>query len=80
MEARFAPRWICLWLVWAGCGAAVVAESNSPDGAAAEAASDAAAKGLVAPETMGQLGIDPGRRAETLTLGEFAALANAGTG
>lgn len=34
-------------------------------------------KGLVAPETMERLGIDPGRRAETLTLDEFAALANA---
>ena len=27
--------------------------------------------------TMQALGIDPGRRAETLSLGEFAALANA---
>jgi 16S rRNA (adenine1518-N6/adenine1519-N6)-dimethyltransferase len=36
-------------------------------------------KGLVAPETMEQLGIDPGRRAETLTLVEFAALANTNT-
>jgi len=35
-------------------------------------------KGLVAPETMDQLGIDPGRRAETLSLAEFAELANAG--
>ncbi|MEK7459233.1 MAG: 16S rRNA (adenine(1518)-N(6)/adenine(1519)-N(6))-dimethyltransferase, partial [Patescibacteria group bacterium] len=35
-------------------------------------------KGLVAPETMEQLGIDPGRRAETLSLAEFTALANAG--
>jgi len=34
-------------------------------------------KGLVAPETMERLGIDPGRRAETLSLQEFAALANA---
>ena len=34
-------------------------------------------KGLVAPETMERLGINPGRRAETLTLTEFAALANA---
>ncbi len=34
-------------------------------------------KGLVASETMAQLGIDPGRRAETLSLVEFAALANA---
>ena len=34
-------------------------------------------KGLVTPETMERLGIDPGRRAETLTLAEFAALANA---
>ena len=34
-------------------------------------------KGLVAPETIERLGIDPGRRAETLTLDEFAALANA---
>ncbi len=33
--------------------------------------------GLVAPETMERLGIDPGRRAETLSLQEFAALANA---
>ncbi len=33
-------------------------------------------KGLVAPETMERLGIDPGRRAETLSLQEFAALAN----
>src|SRR3989344_5300807 len=31
-------------------------------------------KGLVAPETMERLGINPGRRAETLTLLEFAAL------
>jgi hypothetical protein len=29
---------------------------------------------------MERLGIDPGRRAETLTLDEFAAHANAGTG
>jgi len=34
-------------------------------------------KGLVAPETMERLGVDPGRRAETLSLMEFAALANA---
>ena len=34
-------------------------------------------KGLVAPETMEQMGIDPGRRAETLSLQEFAALSNA---
>ncbi len=34
-------------------------------------------KGLVAPETMEQLGVNPGRRAETLTLLEFANLANA---
>ncbi len=33
-------------------------------------------KGLVAPETMERLGIDPGRRAETLSLQEFAGLAN----
>ncbi len=33
-------------------------------------------KGVVMPETMERLGIDPGRRAETLTLLEFAALAN----
>jgi len=33
-------------------------------------------KGLVAPETMERLGIDPGRRAETLSLQEFAALSN----
>ncbi|OGI41968.1 MAG: hypothetical protein A2150_07595 [Candidatus Muproteobacteria bacterium RBG_16_64_11] len=33
-------------------------------------------KGLVTPETMERLGIEPGRRAETLSLGEFAALAN----
>ncbi len=33
-------------------------------------------KGLVAPEIMERLGIDPGRRAETLSLMEFAALAN----
>lgn len=33
-------------------------------------------KGLVAPETMERLGIDPGRRAETLSLAEFAELAN----
>ena len=37
-------------------------------------------KGLVTPEAMERLGIDSGRRAETLTLEEFAALANAGTG
>lgn len=34
-------------------------------------------RGLVAAETMTALDIDPGRRAETLSLGEFAALANA---
>jgi 16S rRNA (adenine1518-N6/adenine1519-N6)-dimethyltransferase len=34
-------------------------------------------KGLVAPETMERLGVDPGRRAETLSLTELAALANA---
>ena len=33
-------------------------------------------KGLVTPETMERLGIDPGRRAETLNLQEFAALSN----
>ncbi|MEW6332390.1 MAG: 16S rRNA (adenine(1518)-N(6)/adenine(1519)-N(6))-dimethyltransferase RsmA [Pseudomonadota bacterium] len=33
-------------------------------------------KGLVSAETMSQLGIDPGRRAETLTLAEFAKLSN----
>ncbi|MBI3574332.1 MAG: 16S rRNA (adenine(1518)-N(6)/adenine(1519)-N(6))-dimethyltransferase RsmA [Gammaproteobacteria bacterium] len=33
-------------------------------------------KGLVAPEIMERLGIDPGRRAETLSLMEFSALAN----
>lgn len=33
-------------------------------------------KGLVGAEIMQALGIDPGRRAETLTLTEFAALAN----
>jgi 16S rRNA (adenine1518-N6/adenine1519-N6)-dimethyltransferase len=33
-------------------------------------------KGLVAPETMERLGIDPSRRAETLSLMEFSALAN----
>ncbi len=33
-------------------------------------------KGLVTPETMERLGIDPGRRAETLSLSEFAELAN----
>lgn len=33
-------------------------------------------KGLVTPEAMGRLGIDPGRRAETLSLTEFAGLAN----
>ncbi len=34
-------------------------------------------KGLVSADTMQALGIDPGRRAETLSLAEFAALANA---
>ena len=34
-------------------------------------------KGMVSADTMQSLGIDPGRRAETLSLGEFAALANA---
>ncbi|MGE0081442.1 MAG: 16S rRNA (adenine(1518)-N(6)/adenine(1519)-N(6))-dimethyltransferase RsmA [Thiohalomonadaceae bacterium] len=34
-------------------------------------------RGWVAAETMAALDIDPGRRAETLTLAEFAALANA---
>ena len=34
-------------------------------------------KGVVSAETMQSLGIDPGRRAETLSLEEFAALANA---
>ena len=34
-------------------------------------------KGVVAPETMLTLGIDPMRRAETLALAEFAALSNA---
>ena len=33
-------------------------------------------KGLVAPETMERLGVNPGRRAETLSLQEFAALSN----
>ena len=33
-------------------------------------------KGLVTSDTMEQLGIDPGRRAETLSLQEFATLAN----
>ncbi len=33
-------------------------------------------KGVVMPETMERLGINPGRRAETLTLLEFAVLAN----
>jgi len=33
-------------------------------------------KGLVAPETMQQLGVDPSRRAETLNLEEFAAISN----
>ncbi len=37
-------------------------------------------KGLVTPETMERLGIDAGRRAETLSLQEFAALANADAG
>ena len=37
-------------------------------------------KGLVDAETVSRLGIDPQGRAETLTLDEFAALANAGTG
>ncbi|TAM43641.1 MAG: 16S rRNA (adenine(1518)-N(6)/adenine(1519)-N(6))-dimethyltransferase RsmA [Gammaproteobacteria bacterium] len=35
-------------------------------------------KGLATPETMERLSIDPGRRAETLSLTEFAALANTG--
>jgi 16S rRNA (adenine1518-N6/adenine1519-N6)-dimethyltransferase len=34
-------------------------------------------KGLVSADVMQGLGIDPGRRAETLSLAEFAALANA---
>jgi 16S rRNA (adenine1518-N6/adenine1519-N6)-dimethyltransferase len=34
-------------------------------------------KGMIEPETMAALDIDPGRRAETLSLGEFAALADA---
>jgi 16S rRNA (adenine1518-N6/adenine1519-N6)-dimethyltransferase len=34
-------------------------------------------KGLLSPEKMLSLGIDPIRRAETLTLAEFAALSNA---
>jgi len=34
-------------------------------------------KGLITTETLETLGIDPQRRAETLTLGEFAAVANA---
>jgi len=34
-------------------------------------------KGLMTPETLESLGIDPQRRAETLTLVEFAAVANA---
>jgi len=34
-------------------------------------------KGLLAAETIAAIGIDPERRAETLTLAEFAALANA---
>ncbi len=34
-------------------------------------------QGLMTSETLMHLGIDPGRRAETLTLQEFAALANA---
>ncbi|HJW81431.1 MAG TPA: rRNA adenine dimethyltransferase family protein, partial [Acidiferrobacterales bacterium] len=34
-------------------------------------------KGLLPAETLESLGIDPQRRAETLTLGEFATLANA---
>ena len=37
-------------------------------------------KGWVAPQTMAALGIDAGRRAETLSLAEFAALSNAPTG
>lgn len=36
-------------------------------------------KGLVTPETMLALGVDPIRRAETLSLAEFAALSNAAT-
>lgn len=35
-------------------------------------------KGLVSPDTMLGVGIDPGRRAETLSLVEFAALSDAG--
>ncbi|MFP4279670.1 MAG: 16S rRNA (adenine(1518)-N(6)/adenine(1519)-N(6))-dimethyltransferase RsmA [Halochromatium sp.] len=35
--------------------------------------------GLVAPERMSALGIDPGARAETLSIADFAALANAPT-
>ncbi len=34
-------------------------------------------KGVVTPETMAALGIDAGRRAETLSLAEFAVLSNA---
>jgi len=34
-------------------------------------------KGLMTAETLESLGIDPQRRAETLTLTEFAAVANA---
>lgn len=37
-------------------------------------------RGLVAPETMAALGIDPGRRAETLTIPEFVSLADAVAG
>lgn len=36
-------------------------------------------KGLLTPERIQTLGIDPGCRAETLTLQDFATLANAGT-
>lgn len=36
-------------------------------------------KGMVTPETMAALGVDAGRRAETLSLAEFAALSNAAT-
>jgi 16S rRNA (adenine1518-N6/adenine1519-N6)-dimethyltransferase len=36
-------------------------------------------KGLIDVETMSRLGIEPARRAETLTLAEFAALSNAAT-
>ncbi len=36
--------------------------------------------GLVAPPTLASLGIDPGLRAETLSVAQFAAIANATTG